>query len=114
LESTNDLSKIHSQGIDLILNGLEIASGGMRIHDGNLQEKIFLTLGMNELEIKNNFSFLLEALHYGAPPHGGIGIGIDRLLMGLFNYNRLRDFIAFPKNANGVCKLTNTPQKINN
>jgi aspartyl-tRNA synthetase len=95
-----------------VLNGLEIISGGMRIHDSQLQTQIFEFLGMSKEEINQNFGFFIEALSYGTPPHGGIGFGIDRFLMGLIPNTNIRDFIAFPKNIQGICKTTNTPIKL--
>lgn len=84
----------------------------MRIYQRNLQEKVLEILGYSKEEQKENFGYFLEALGFAAPPHGGIGLGIDRLLATLLNTNNLKELIAFPKNIDGTCSLTGTPNLI--
>ena len=93
----SDPGKVTAKAYDLVLNGIELSSGSMRITDYELQEKMFRALGLTEEEIQAKFGFLVEAYHYGAPPHGGLGIGLDRLSMLLCKAESLRDVIAFPK-----------------
>ena len=94
---------------DLVLNGNEIGGGSIRIHDTALQEKIFDLLGFTEKEAQEQFGFLMDALKYGAPPHGGIALGLDRLVAILGGSETIRDFIAFPKNNNGRDVMINAP-----
>ena len=94
---------------DLVLNGNEIGGGSIRIHDTALQEKIFDLLGFTEKEAQEQFGFLMNALKYGAPPHGGIALGLDRLVAILGGSETIRDFIAFPKNNNGRDVMINAP-----
>ena len=108
----SDLSSIKSRSYDLILNGQEIASGSIRIHSQALQEKIFEIIGMPKEEAKERFSFLLRAFDYGAPPHGGIAFGLDRLYSIVTNSESIREVIAFPKTQKGVCSLTSAPSKV--
>ncbi len=92
-----DPAKVTAKAYDLVLNGIELSSGSMRITDYELQEKMFRALGLTDEEIEAKFGFLVEAYHYGAPPHGGLGIGLDRLAMLLCKAESLRDVVAFPK-----------------
>lgn len=94
---------------DLVLNGVEIASGGLRIHKPELQRKILSILGHEEHKMEQDFGFLLEALKYGAPPHGGLAFGLDRLVMLMAGLSTIRDVIAFPKTQSGGCPLTGAP-----
>lgn len=107
-----DLSKIRAQSYDLVINGYEIGSGSIRIHDRNLQREIFKLMELSEEEIKIKFGFLLEAFQYGAPPHGGIALGLDRLVAIICNVPSIREVIAFPKTASGVCPLTGAPDVV--
>lgn len=107
-----DLGPIRSRSYDLVLNGSEIASGSIRIHDQELQRRIFQILKISDDEINARFGFLLEAFKFGAPPHGGIAFGLDRILSILFATESIRDIIAFPKNAKAICPLTDAPSSV--
>lgn len=100
---------VKANAYDLVLNGNEIGGGSIRIHDTALQEKMFDLLGFTEKEAREQFGFLMDAFHYGAPPHGGIALGLDRLVAILAGSETIRDFIAFPKNNNGRDVMINAP-----
>jgi aspartyl-tRNA synthetase len=97
---------------DLVLNGNEIAGGSIRIHDRGLQEKLFGLLGIHKEEAETKFGFLMKAFEYGAPPHGGIAFGLDRLCAILGGADSIRDFIAFPKNNSGRDMMLDAPSAI--
>lgn len=107
-----DPGKVRSQSFDLVLNGVEIASGSIRIHQSALQSKIFKLIGISDEEAKEKFGFLVEAFEYGAPPHGGMAIGLDRLVMLLAGENTIRDVIAFPKTQRAQDLLSGAPSDI--
>lgn len=107
-----DLSKVKAQAYDIVLNGYEIGGGSVRIHEENLQKKVFSILGLSDKEIVEKFGFLLNAFNYGVPPHAGIAFGLDRLIMILINSNTIKDTIAFPKNSNGIDMMLNSPSDI--
>jgi aspartyl-tRNA synthetase len=107
-----DPAKVKSRSYDLVLNGNEIGSGSIRIHDQKLQERIFKIIGINEEQARKRFGFLLEAFQFGAPPHGGVAFGLDRLLAILTNQASIREVIAFPKTSAGVCPLTDAPSDV--
>jgi aspartyl-tRNA synthetase len=94
---------------DLVLNGVELGSGSIRIHRRDVQERVFRALGLSEGEVREKFGFLLEAFEYGAPPHGGIALGFDRLAMLFAGRKTIRDVVAFPKTQKAVCPLTGAP-----
>ncbi len=98
---------------DLVLNGVEVGSGSIRIHQPQLQEKIFKIIGIDQQEAASRFGFLIQALKYGAPPHGGFALGIDRFLSLLANEKTIREVITFPKTQSGWCLLTDAPSPIN-
>jgi aspartyl-tRNA synthetase len=107
-----DLGKIRSRSYDLVLNGNEIGSGSIRIHSQELQKKIFEILNIPEEEIQARFGFLLQAFKYGAPVHGGVAFGLDRLMAILFGTESIRDVIAFPKNQKAICPMTDAPSEV--
>jgi len=107
-----DFLSLFSESFDLVLNGVELGSGGMRIHDSDKQKKIFNILGLSDTEAKEKFGFLLDAFKFGTPPHGGFAIGLDRLLMILKGKDSIKDFIAFPKTKSGIALMENAPNSV--
>lgn len=103
---------VQANAYDIVLNGYELGGGSIRIHDGELQQKMFEVLGFTKEQAREQFGFLLDAFKYGAPPHGGIALGLDRLVMLLTNRTNLRDTIAFPKTASATCLLTDAPSEV--
>lgn len=109
---TGEYLNIRAKAYDLVLNGEEIGGGSIRIHDNEIQNKMFKVLGLTEDEIKNKFGFFVEALKYGTPPHGGIAFGFDRIVMFLTNVDDIKDVIAFPKNKKAECLLSSSPNTV--
>ena len=107
-----DKEHCFSRAYDLVLNGYELLSGSIRIHDQELQEKVFEAIGMTLEEAKQKFGFFLEAFQYGTPPHGGVGIGLDRLIMILSGTENVRDVIAFPKTASASDLMSEAPNTV--
>ena len=113
-ELKNDPASLKSRGYDLTMNGYEIAGGSIRNHKPDFQAKIFELLGMDEKETKARFGFLIEALKFGTPPHGGIAFGFDRLVMLLAGTKNIRDVIAFPKTTSATSLMDESPSSVSN
>ncbi len=108
----NDKANCYSRAYDLVLNGYELLSGSIRIHDQQLQEQVFEAIGMSKEEAKRRFGFFLEAFRYGTPPHGGVGIGLERLVMILAGTDNIRDVVAFPKTASASDLMSEAPSSV--
>jgi aspartyl-tRNA synthetase len=106
---TTDPGKVRAKAYDMVINGVEVGGGSIRIHDTEVQKLMFKNLGMGEDEVKRKFSFIMDAFRYGAPPHGGIAFGFDRLAAMFAGLDSIRDVIAFPKNNSGRDTMINTP-----
>ena len=101
--------RARAKAYDLVVNGIEIGSGSIRIHKKDVQERMFKVIGISKEEAEKRFGFLLKALTYGAPPHGGIAFGLDRWLTLFTDSDTIRDVIPFPKTQKALCPLTNAP-----
>lgn len=113
VNALDDPENCYARSYDIVLNGYELASGSIRIHDKNIQSKVFEKLGISEEEAQRKFGYLLEAFKYGAPPHGGIAPGLDRITMILCGTDNIKDVVAFPKTQSASCLMTNAPSKAN-
>ena len=108
----SDPGSVKAQAYDIVLNGVELGGGSIRIHDRKLQERMFKVLGLTQEEIDEKFGFLVEAFKYGAPPHGGLAYGLDRLVMLLTHQSSIREVIAFPKNQAAQCIVSDAPASV--
>lgn len=111
-EDLGDLKTARAQAYDLVYNGIEVGGGSLRIYQRDIQEKVFSTIGLSAQEVTEQFGFMLAAFEYGAPPHGGIAFGLDRLVMLLAGEDSIRDVIAFPKTQQASCLLTDAPAQV--
>jgi len=112
LSADADLSNLTAKAYDLVLNGIELGGGSVRIHDPRMQSRVFELLGLSQEDIDGKFGWFVEALQYGTPPHAGMAFGLDRLVMMMFGAPSIRDVIAFPKTQSAACVLTNAPSDV--
>ena len=108
----SDPGSVKAKAYDIVLNGVELGGGSIRIHDRELQKRMFAALGLSEEEAERKFGFMMEAFKYGAPPHGGLAYGLDRLVMLMLGESSIREVIAFPKNQNAQCLMSGAPGDI--
>lgn len=111
---TEDPGKCIAEAYDIVLNGFEIGGGSIRIHEREIQDKMFETLGFSKEEAYEQFGFLLDAFKYGTPPHGGIALGLDRIIMILVGTENIKDVVAFPKTTSASCLMTEAPSPVSN
>ena len=108
----SDPGAVRARAYDVVMDGVELGGGSIRIHDPNLQRRVFAALSIDERQAKHKFGFLLDAFRYGAPPHGGLALGLDRMVMLMAGRDSIRDVIAFPKTTAGNCLLTDAPNTV--
>ncbi|NLW35729.1 MAG: aspartate--tRNA ligase [Syntrophorhabdus aromaticivorans] len=111
-ENIEELLSLKSRAYDLVMNGEELGGGSIRINDRTLQNRIFKALGLSDTDVEEKFGFFLKALEYGAPPHGGIALGVDRVVAMILGTSSIREVIAFPKNRSAFCPLTEAPSAV--
>ena len=108
----SDPGRVRAKAYDIVLNGTEIGGGSVRIHQADIQEKMFDVLGLSKETAQERFGYLLEAFKYGVPPHAGLAYGLDRVVMLMLGTESIRDVIAFPKNKDAVCLLSDAPDTV--
>ncbi len=111
-KTKDDILALNSRGYDMVINGEEVGGGSIRIHQSEIQQKVFSLLGLSDEDIQTKFGWFVQALRYGTPPHGGIALGIDRLMCMLLDTDSIREVIAFPKNRTAYCPLTQAPSDV--
>ena len=109
----NEKDRVRARAYDLVMNGIEMGSGSIRIHRSDMQAKMFKMIGLSDEEAQHRFGFLTDAFKYGTPPHGGFAFGLDRLSMILTGSDSLRDVVAFPKAQGANCLMMETPADVN-
>ena len=112
LKNHDQILNLRAKAYDLVCNGYEIGGGSIRIHQSELQQKLFKLLNLTNQEIQDKFGFFIDALKYGTPPHGGIAMGLDRIAMLLSGTDAIRDVIAFPKTTSATCLMSNAPNEV--
>lgn len=107
-----DPAHVYAQAYDLVLNGIELGGGSLRIYQPDIQQRVFKAIGLTQEEAEQKFGFLLRAFEYGAPPHGGLAFGLDRMIMLMLKRKSIRDVIAFPKTQNAIDPMSEAPSEV--